>query len=226
MDRGPSHYGAHLIYQATEDTYVKAAEAVPHPYLRTIMNIITHKKALRVEAKRIRAGAAEMLGIAAAEQAADHGLKLFSSFERGAIIAGYWPLGDEFDPRFLMQKLERAGYRIALPAVTQENTPLTFRLWGQGDPLEQGKYGTAHPSPDAPEVVPHALISPLLAFDEDCYRLGWGGGYYDRTLSANSSIKAFGFAYAAQFVENLPRGQHDWPLQGVITETGVILPKK
>ncbi len=190
------------------------------------MNEQAEKLALRTEAKRIRSGAAEMLGINAAEQAATHGLKLFSAFEKGATIAAYWPIGDELDPRFLMLKLERAGYRVALPVVTEEEAPLCFRLWGQGDPLIKGPFSTVHPADDAPMVTPDALIAPLLAFDEDCYRLGWGGGYYDRTLAANSGIKAFGFAYAAQFVDNLPRGQHDWPLQGVITEAGVILPKK
>lgn len=190
------------------------------------MNDKKEKLALRTEAKRIRSGAYQLLGIEAAEQAAMHGLNLFSSFEKGSVIGGYWPIGDEFDPRFLMLKLERAGYRIALPVVIEENAPLTFRLWGQGDPLLKGPFSTVHPATDAPEVTPHALIAPLLAFDQDCYRLGWGGGFYDRTLAVNSGIKAFGYAYAAQFVDNLPRGQHDWPLQGVITEAGVVLPKK
>lgn len=174
----------------------------------------------------MRSGAAQMLGMAAAEEAARHGENLLASFEKGAVIAGYWPIGDELDPRFLMQRLEKNGYRLALPVVSRKEAPLTFRLWGHGDPLEKGPHGTAHPANDAPEVIPNALIAPLLAFDADCYRLGWGGGYYDRTLAAHTDIKAFGYAYAAQFLEKLPRSPHDWPLQGIITETGVILPKK
>ncbi|UTW59687.1 5-formyltetrahydrofolate cyclo-ligase [Kordiimonas sp. SCSIO 12603] len=186
----------------------------------------TSKADLRAEAKRMRAGAAQMYALEAAEKAAKHGLQMFSSFNKGAIIAGYWPIGDELDPRFLMLSLEQAGYRIALPVVSEENAPLTFRLWGQGDPLEKGALGTMQPVTDAPEVTPNALLAPLLAFDEDCYRLGWGGGYYDRTLAAHTEIKAFGFAYGAQFVENLPRSEFDWPMQGIITEEGVILPRK
>lgn len=186
----------------------------------------TSKADLRAEAKRMRAGAAQMYALEAAEKAAKQGLQMFSSFNKGAIIAGYWPIGDELDPRFLMLALEQAGYRIALPVVSTENAPLTFRLWGQGDPLEKGALGTMQPIEDAPEVTPNALLAPLLAFDEDCYRLGWGGGYYDRTLAANTEIKAFGFAYGAQFVENLPRSEFDWPMQGIITEEGVILPRK
>ncbi len=185
----------------------------------------TDKQALRTEAKRIRAGATEMHGLQAAEQAAEHGLKLFSSFEKHAIIGAYWPMADEIDPRFLMLALEQAGYSLALPVVTKADAPLSFRRWGQGDPLVDGSHGTLQPTGDAPEVVPNALIVPLLAYDADCYRLGWGGGFYDRTLAAHTDIKAFGFAYGAQIVDKLPREGHDWPLQGVITEAGVILPR-
>ncbi|MBL4836497.1 MAG: 5-formyltetrahydrofolate cyclo-ligase [Kordiimonadaceae bacterium] len=186
----------------------------------------TDKNTLRGTAKRVRAGAAQMLGVQAAEDASLHGLSFLSSLPKGAVVAGYWPIGDELDPRFLMQALSRAGYKTALPVVDGDNAPLKFRLWGQGDPLIGGPFGTQHPDDDAPSIVPAALLAPLLAFDPACYRLGWGGGFYDRTLAAHTSIQAFGFAYAAQFVEDMPRGQHDWPMQGVITEAGIILPKE
>lgn len=184
------------------------------------------KSLLRTEAKRLRAGAAKMYAVEAAEKAAAHGLQLLSSFELHAVIGIYWPLGDELDPRFLLHGLAKAGYRTALPVVTDRAAPLSFRLWGQGDLLETGDFGTEHPSCEAPTVIPDVLIVPLLAYDEDCYRLGWGGGFYDRTLANHSEIKAFGFAYGAQIVDHVPREDHDWPLQGVITEEGVILPKK
>ncbi|MFC4349248.1 5-formyltetrahydrofolate cyclo-ligase [Kordiimonas lipolytica] len=190
------------------------------------MTISQDKSTMRENAKRIRMGAHQMYALEAAEKAATHGMGLFSSFEKHAIIGAYWPMGDELDPRFLMSALERAGYRTALPVVTGKDQPLTFRLWGVGDPLEAGSFGTQHPCTDAPEVVPNALIVPLLAYDEDCYRLGWGGGFYDRTLAAHTEIKAFGFAFGAQIVDHVPREAHDWPLQGVITEEGVILPRK
>lgn len=187
---------------------------------------ISEKKAMREDARRIRMGAHEMYGMEAAEKATKHGMGLLGSFEKHAIIGAYWPMDDELDPRFLMLELARAGYQTALPVVTGKDSPLTFRLWGAGDPLEAGSFGTQHPSADAPTVVPNALIVPLLAYDEDCYRLGWGGGFYDRTLAAHSEIKAFGFAFGAQIVDHVPREAHDWPLQGVITEEGVILPRK
>lgn len=184
------------------------------------------KKMMREKAKRIRDGAHRMYGVEAAEKAAKHGLGLFSGFEKHAIIGAYWPMADELDPRFLMHELARAGYRTALPVVGAKDAPLTFRLWGMGDPMDDGPFGTRHPAADAPKVVPNALIVPLLAYDEDCYRLGWGGGFYDRTLATHTEIKAFGFAFGAQIVDHVPREAHDWPLQGVITEEGVILPRK
>jgi 5-formyltetrahydrofolate cyclo-ligase len=186
----------------------------------------TSKQNMRDDARRTRAGAAEMYALAAAETAAQHGMRLLSSFEKHAVIGLYWPIHDELDPRFLLNRLERAGYRTALPVVTRTNEPLTFRLWGQNDPLEAGSFGTSHPAADAPAVVPNVVIAPLLAYDADCYRLGYGGGFYDRTLAAHSEMKAFGFAYGAQIVDHVPREEHDWPLQGVITEKGVILPHK
>jgi len=189
--------------------------------------MITDQKAeMRTEAKRIRAGAAKLYGLEAAEKATHHGLQLLSSFEKHAIVGLYWPLGDELDPRFLLHSLGQTGYQTALPVVSGKNKPLVFRLWGQGDPLEAGEFDTLHPSADAPVVIPNVLIVPLLSYDGDCYRLGWGGGFYDRTLAAHSEIKAFGFAYGAQIVDHVPREGHDWPLQGVITEEGVILPRK
>jgi len=183
------------------------------------------KTSIRVHAKRMRAGAAEMLGIQAAEEAAIHGMKLLENLERPTVIGVYWPIRDELDPRFLMQKLEQTGFPLALPEVTAKDEALIFRRWGLGDDLVHGMFGTEQPAPDAPIVVPSVLIIPLLAFDGDCYRLGYGAGHYDRTLAAHPHIKAFGFAYGAQFVEDVAKEAHDWPLQAVITETGTVLPR-
>ena len=185
-----------------------------------------NKNEVRETAKRMRAGAKALLGFHAAEEAAKHGLQLLSTLPPQSTIGAYWPIKDELDPRFLMQMLERHSFTLALPVVVDRSSALIFRRWGFGDPLEAGLFNTEQPIADAPEVVPDALIVPLLAFDEDCNRMGYGAGHYDRTLAAHPHIKAFGFAYAAQFVENVPTEAHDWPLQGVITETGTVLPRK
>lgn len=183
------------------------------------------KTLIRANAKRMRAGALQMLGIQAAERAADHGLQLLKSLDTSNIIGAYWPIRDELDPRFLMQTLESMGFPLALPEVVETDEPLIFRRWGLGDELVPGLFGTEQPSADAPVVVPDIVIVPLLAFDADCYRLGYGAGHYDRTLAAHPHIKAFGFAYGAQFVEDVGREDHDWPLQAVITEAGTVLPR-
>ncbi|WP_308911696.1 5-formyltetrahydrofolate cyclo-ligase [Pseudokordiimonas caeni] len=184
------------------------------------------KTALRAEARRIRAGLAKMYGYAAAEAIVDHGLKFLMARPKGSVIAGYWPKGDELDPRLLMMALERAGFEIALPVVRGDDEPLTFRRFGEGDPLVEGPYGIMMPGGDAPVVTPSTLIVPLLSYDADCYRLGQGGGYYDRTLAAMPGASAFGFAYAGQFVNYIPREVHDMPLHGIITETGIYVPQR
>ena len=166
-----------------------------------------------------------MLGLQAAEEAAGHGMQLLESLNPASVIGAYWPIRDELDPRFLMQKLETAGFPLALPEVVAKDQALVFRRWGLGDDLVPGMFGTEQPAANAPIVVPDVLIIPLLAFDGDCYRLGYGAGHYDRTLAAHPHIKAFGFAYAAQFVEDVAKEAHDWPLQAVITETGTVVPR-
>lgn len=183
------------------------------------------KPSIRDHAKRMRAGARELLGFRAAEAAASHGMKLLESLDRSSVIGAYWPIRDELDPRFLMQQLEKVGFPLALPEVVAKDAPLIFRRWGLGDDLVSGMFGTEQPVADAPIVVPDVLIVPLLAFDSDCYRLGYGAGHYDRTLAIHPHIKAFGFAYGAQFVEDVAKEAHDWPLQAVITETGTVLPR-
>lgn len=146
----------------------------------------------------------------------------------GAVVAGYWPMGDEIDPRPLMAALDAAGCRLALPVVAAPATPLEFRAYAFGDTLEPGAHGTAHPAAMAAPVVPDLLLVPLLAYDRECFRLGYGGGYYDRTLETlrqNAQVKAVGLAFAAQEVRAVPRDGHDQRLDAIATENGLILPE-
>lgn len=146
----------------------------------------------------------------------------------GTVVAGYWPMGDEIDPRPLMAALAAAGCRLALPVVAARGTPLTFRAWAEGDMLEGGPHGTVHPLVEAPALIPHTLLVPLLAFDLGCFRLGYGGGYYDRTLETlrkNAQVRAIGLAFAAQQVAAVPRDGHDQRLDAVATELGLITPE-
>jgi 5-formyltetrahydrofolate cyclo-ligase len=184
------------------------------------------KNTLRQHAKKMRAAMHKMYSFKAAEKASKHGLQLLKDMPTTTIIGLYAPIGDELDPRIFGHSLEKAGFKLALPVIETKGAPLLFKLWGQGDPLIKGAYDIQEPEATAPTIIPDVIIVPLLGYDDDCYRLGWGGGYYDRTIAKYSAIKAFGFAYAAQIIDKLPREKHDLPLQGIITETGIILPKK
>jgi len=187
--------------------------------------ISDQKAALRQNLKRIRAAVHAQSAIAAAEHVTNYGYGLVKGLGTQKIIALYYPNGDELDARFLQMKLEQAGFRTALPRVIADDKPLVFHLWGQGDPLVSGRFGIEEPAADAPTVTPDVIFCPLLGYDAKCYRIGYGGGYYDRTIAHNPAGQYFGLAYAAQVLDDLPREQHDMPLMGVVTEDGVILPQ-
>ena len=141
-----------------------------------------------------------------------------------AIVSGYWPMGDEADPRALMTALATRGHALALPRVEKKHAPLVFHRWREGEALVTHKFGMSEPHVDREVVVPDAVLVPLLAFDADGYRLGYGGGFYDRTLEslrANHKIGAIGIAYAGQEIEAVPHESHDHRLDAVLTENGV-----
>ncbi len=140
----------------------------------------------------------------------------------GAIVAGYFPFRDEADPRALMAALSAKGHSLALPTVTPDK-PLVFRAWKMGDAMHTNAaaYNIPEPLADAPQIVPALVLVPLLAFDAHGHRLGYGGGFYDRTLDALKTAAAVGVAYAGQEVPPLPREAHDHPLDAVVTENGI-----
>ncbi len=137
----------------------------------------------------------------------------------GSIIGGYWPLGSEIDPRPLLHTLHGLDYAIALPVTPATPSPLGFRQWHPDAPLRQGRYNTRHP--DGPALTPSFILVPLLAYDLRGHRLGYGGGYYDRTLAALPGAFRLGLAYAAQAVPELPADEHDIMLHAVATESGI-----
>ena len=140
---------------------------------------------------------------------------------KGVAVSFYWPMGDEADPRALANALAKRGHTLALPVVAAKKSPLHFREWREGSELVVHPFGMHEPPERAARVVPDVLLVPLLAFDANGTRLGYGGGFYDRTLHSLSAKRAIGIAYAGQEVGALPCHEHDHPLDAVVTEKGV-----
>jgi 5-formyltetrahydrofolate cyclo-ligase len=146
----------------------------------------------------------------------------------GVIVAGYIPVRDELDPRPLLFAMEERGYPLAAPSVVGRGAPLVFRRWDVYASLAPGHFGIPEPPPHAPVVEPDLLLVPLLAFDRRGHRLGYGRGYYDRTLAglrARRPIIAVGLAFAAQEVLSLPISDDDQRLDWIVTEAALIHPK-
>ena len=141
------------------------------------------------------------------------------------IVSGYWPMNDEFDIRPLMIQLSERGHVCALPVVVARNEALVFRRWQPGEPLVKAKFGMREPSAQAADTVPDIVLAPLLAFDDAGRRLGYGGGFYDRTLRALRAahqIIAVGVGYQAQGVDKVPSGDRDERLDWIVTEERAI----
>jgi 5-formyltetrahydrofolate cyclo-ligase len=137
-----------------------------------------------------------------------------------AVVAGFWPIGGEIDIRPLLHALHDRGHRVALPVTPARGEALTFRRWRPGDVLVAERFGTLRPVGDV--VVPDVLLIPLLAFDAAGGRLGYGGGFYDRTLAGLPNRFRLGCGFAAQQVDAVPAGPYDIPLDAVATENGII----
>ena len=145
------------------------------------MDLIERKKLLRKSAAAVRAkayGNAPDAPAMLARNVAEVAAKLTPGW-----VSGYLAFGEEMDVLPAFEKLIDAGWRCCLPVVTGKAQPLEFRAWSPGDPLEDGVFGTRHPATGAAPVTPDLLLVPMLAFDRAGYRLGWGGGFYDRTLA-------------------------------------------
>ena len=143
-------------------------------------------------------------------------------------VAGYWPLRDEMDPRPVLSALAARGQRLCLPVVVEAGAALAFRAWQPDAPLEPAAFGTRVPGPDCPAVAPDILLVPLLAFDRRGRRLGYGGGFYDRTLAAlrgRRAIVAVGLAFAAQEAAEVPVEAGDEALDRIVTEREVVTPE-
>jgi 5-formyltetrahydrofolate cyclo-ligase len=186
--------------------------------------ITAAKAALRREARARRDALPE-----AARNAAARALRAeIAGLELSGIVAAYWPIGSEIDPRPVMRDLAARGMRVALPVVVARGAPLSFREWRPGLALVPAGFGLSVPPPEAPALEPETLLVPLLAFDRRGRRLGYGGGYYDRTLAAlraRKTVRAIGLAFAEQEVAAVPTAPGDERLDAIATERGKLRPE-
>jgi 5-formyltetrahydrofolate cyclo-ligase len=188
-----------------------------------VETISNEKAELRVAAQARRDALPADARKAAAEDIA--ALKFPLVITPATTVSGFMPLKSEINPLPLLRKLAEAGALLALPTIAGRGKPLIMRAWEFGAPLDRGQWGIREPKPDAAEVEPDILLVPLLAFDREGFRLGYGAGYYDMTihrLRALKPVTAVGIAFAAQEVPKIPTTPRDERLDLVLTEREVI----
>lgn len=184
--------------------------------------ILDQKQRLRAAALAARHAAFEAHGKDASRRLAAHGLD-FLSLKPCAIVSGFAAIRDEIDPSGLMLWLHEEGYNLALPVMIGKKQPLLMRAWAPGDAMASAAWGIAEPLDDKPTVEPDVVLVPLLAFDMRGNRLGYGGGFYDRTLAnlrRKKPVIAVGLAYDELKVDEVPTESYDQRLDWVLTPSG------
>jgi 5-formyltetrahydrofolate cyclo-ligase len=187
-----------------------------------ILRMSDAKQELRTTAQLVRRAAFETHGEEASRRLAAYGLD-FLSVQPGTVVSGFAAIRDEINPAALMTWLSAEGFRLALPVMQGKGKPLLMRSWAPGDAMAPAAWGIAEPLDDKPVVDPDVVLVPLLAFDRRGFRLGYGGGFYDRTLTrlrARKPIVAVGIAYDEQMVDAVPVDGYDQRLEWVLTPSG------
>ncbi|WP_371347584.1 5-formyltetrahydrofolate cyclo-ligase [Ancylobacter sp. IITR112] len=188
------------------------------------------KASLRTVALARRAALEPSVRAEAAEAAAAHAMDWLGEVS-GEVVSVFAPIGGEIDTAALVRRLRAAGAQVALPIVREIGKPLLFRLWEPGVALTPsagpGRISIPAPPEEAPAVSPDVLVVPLAGFDARGNRLGYGAGFYDRTLSLlrrAKRIEALGYAFAVQELPAVPAEAHDERLDAIATDEGVVRP--
>ncbi|MEP3276811.1 MAG: 5-formyltetrahydrofolate cyclo-ligase [Stappiaceae bacterium] len=182
---------------------------------------LLEKERIRQDALRRRATIQETARIAASMDIVAYLEEL--DIEPGQVVAGFWPIRDEIDPRPLMNAIRLRGHRLALPIVAHPT--LLFRELLPDAALVKAGFGTMGPGPDVPEIRPDVLLMPLAAYDQRGERIGYGKGHYDRAIAAleeKGPVKRIGLAFSLQEVPEVPTEAYDKRLHQILTEQGVM----
>jgi 5-formyltetrahydrofolate cyclo-ligase len=187
---------------------------------------VLDKNTLRARALGARKAIAREQAEMAAQALA---VNLFKTIPANAVVvAGYIAIHHEISVALAMNALSARAHTLCLPVVTATGQALIFRKWKPGDPLEKGAYGIDVPLASAEEVLPDVVIVPLAAFDLAGHRLGYGAGYYDKTIAKmraqKKDILLIGAAYAQQQIPYIPIDEHDRKLDAIATEKGILTP--
>lgn len=175
--------------------------------------LLAARRALRGQGHRVVAAALlQHAGAALAERI---------GARRGVVVSLYWPIKSEPDLRPLMQALVDQGQRVALPLVETKKAPLVFREWTAQTRMQRGDWNIPVPPPEAPRLTPQIALAPLVGWDNAGYRLGYGGGYFDRTLAALAPRPfTIGVGFHSARLASIYPQAHDIPLDMIVTEAG------
>lgn len=192
---------------------------------------MTHADAVTDAKRKMRSDSIARRSRIAVSERDDAGMRLATldltclGLTGASVVSGFLAIGEELDPQPLMMRLRAEGHALALPVMQGKGLPLVFRDWKPGDPLAARMWGIREPTDAAPLTLPDVLLVPLLAFDRAGHRLGYGGGFYDRTLAelrSRKAIRAIGLAFATQEVDEVPHLDYDQRLDWVLTPDGPI----
>ena len=187
--------------------------------------VLAEKKALRERIKAWRVQRDADAVTRAAQAVASHGLEFLGPLAPEAVISGFSSLPDEFRVWPLLRRLSGEGHVLAMPVMVGRGQPLIFRAWTPGDAMDRAVWGIAEPKADKAELEPDVVLAPLLAFDAAGWRLGYGGGFYDRTLQklrSRKPIVVVGLAYDEQQVDAVPHLDYDQRLDWVLRPSGPL----
>jgi 5-formyltetrahydrofolate cyclo-ligase len=190
-------------------------------------SVLRQKRDLRARMRDLRAGLSAEVKVRAAAAIAERAGAFLTQMgvPAGTIVSGFASLPEELNVWPLLRRLHGQGFRLAMPVVQAKGQPLLFRAWTPGDAMDKGVWGIPEPKADKPEVEPDILLVPLLAFDWQGRRLGYGGGFYDRTLRqlrSRKEITAVGLAFDEQRVDAVPHLDYDERLDWVLTPSGPV----